>query len=108
MPSSAQAQTVHAYDEKTRRSVEQDGPMPTLHLADRLLSYSAGDLRAVDRNADDAATLLNVARWSKDFLTRPHPALGRAGHVCPYVHAAIREQRFLLTVLRDAGSQQRP
>ncbi|HEY3253533.1 MAG TPA: hypothetical protein VGJ91_06280 [Polyangiaceae bacterium] len=89
-----------------RISGEQEGAMPTLHLADRLLSCPVDGLNVADRNPADAVALLSVARWAKDFLTKPHPALGRSGHVCPYVSAAIREQRFLLTVLRDAASQQ--
>jgi len=81
--------------------------MPTLHRADRVLASSANGLDATDSGDADAVVLTKVARWAKDFLTKPHPALGRSGHVCPYVNAAIREQLFLLTVLRAAGSQQR-
>lgn len=48
--------------------------------------------------------MLRVARWSSDFLTSPHSALGRSGQVCPYVSAAIRSRTFLLTVVRDAAT----
>ena len=74
---------------------------------DELLERSdvAGPLPRHD--AADTQALLHVARWSKEFLTQPHSELGRSGHVCPYVSASIREQRYLLTVLRGAAREQR-
>jgi hypothetical protein len=107
MPKSAQAQTIHGVDDTMRLSVGRAGTLPTLHSADRLLASSADEFDPAARNTADAVTLLSAARWAKDFLTKPHPELGRSGHVCPYVNAAIREQLFLLTVLRKADSQQR-
>lgn len=108
MPYSAPAQTVDGVDDAKRLSAEQHGKtIPTLHLADRLLSSAADGLNTTDRSAADTVALMSVARWAKDFLTKPHAALGRSGHVCPYVNASIREQRFLLTVLRGAEPRQR-
>lgn len=106
MPNSAHTQTIHGVDD-SERSLGEEGSLPSLHLADRLLSSPGDDVFVADRNAADRVALVGAARWAKEFLTNPHPELGRSGHVCPYVNAAIREQRFLLTVLRNAHSKQR-
>jgi hypothetical protein len=79
--------------------------LPTLHQADELLSRSEDDGPLPGRTGAETLALLQVARWSKDFLTNPHPALGRSGHVCPYVAATLREQRLLLTLLRHAATR---
>lgn len=78
--------------------------LPPLVPIHEVLALKEGGDPSSDRTGEDAATLLHVARWSKDFLTNPHPALGRSGQVCPYVSAAIRERRFLLTVVRNAAT----
>lgn len=78
-------------------------PLPLLHLADELLSRSDEDGPLSGQTAAETSALVRVARWAKEFLTKPDPMLGRSGHVCPFVGASIREQRFLLTVLRGAA-----
>jgi hypothetical protein len=107
MPNSALAQTINGVVDAMRLSTEPEEKIPTLHLADQLLSCAADGLDLPDSNAADSLTLRRVARWAKDFLTKPHASLGRSGHVCPYVSAAIREQKFLLTLLHDADSRPR-
>lgn len=72
-----------------------------LHQADVLLSR-VGDELLPGHTAAESLALTRVARWAEEFLANAHPALGRPGHVCPYVAAALRDQRFLLTVLRKA------
>jgi hypothetical protein len=38
---------------------------------------------------DTGAAAGLISDWLRDFLARPHPALGREGHVCPFsAHAA--------------------
>ena len=81
--------------------------LPELHLVEELLGRSAEAGPLAGYSVGDTQALMHVARWSKDFLTQPHPELGRSGHVCPYVSASIREQRFLLSVLHGAESQPR-
>ncbi len=39
-----------------------------------------------------------VVAWARDYLTQPHPQLGRQGPVCPYVQAAMEKRLFLLAV----------
>ena len=107
MSNSAQARATHGRNDTMRSSIEPDETLPPLHLADRLLSSTADGFDTTQENPADVAALRSVALWAKDFLTKPHPALGRSGHVCPFVNAAIREQRFLLTVQRDADAFQR-
>jgi hypothetical protein len=82
-------------------------PLPVLHHADELLLRSADDRPLEGRTAADTDVLMRVARWSNDFLTHSHPALGRSGHVCPYVSGSIREHQFLLTLLDCAATMQR-
>lgn len=38
--------------------------------------------------------------WAHNYLTNPHPALGRSGHVCPWVDASMRRSYFFLTLVR--------
>ncbi|MGD1949077.1 MAG: DUF6875 domain-containing protein [Leptolyngbyaceae cyanobacterium] len=37
-----------------------------------------------------SSALLATARWLEQFLAKPHPTLGRAGLVCPFVPRALR------------------
>lgn len=42
--------------------------------------------------------LRTVADWGRDYLTNPHPQLGRSGPVCPYAGASLKKRLFYLTV----------
>jgi len=42
--------------------------------------------------------LRTVADWAHDYLTSPHPELGRSGPVCPYAGASLKKRLFYLTV----------
>ena len=50
-----------------------------------------------------AAQLADVIQWAREFLCQPHPALGRAGRVCPYAQPALDNGTFWLTVLPGAS-----
>jgi hypothetical protein len=50
-----------------------------------------------------AAQLAAVTQWAREFLCQPHPALGRAGRVCPYAQPALDNGTFWLTVLPGAA-----
>jgi prolyl-tRNA editing enzyme YbaK/EbsC (Cys-tRNA(Pro) deacylase) len=39
-----------------------------------------------------------VVGWARDYLTEPHPELGRQGPVCPYVQTSMEKRLFLLAV----------
>lgn len=82
-------------------------PLPSLHHADDLLSRSsdAGPLPGL--TAAQTVQLRQIALWSRDYLTAPHPELGRSGQVCPYVSATLRDRRLLLTLLEQVKLQQR-
>jgi hypothetical protein len=47
-----------------------------------------GILEARHAAADDPRKLL--ADWVRDYLSQPHPELGRSGHVCPFTAQAAR------------------
>ena len=109
MPNSAVLRAVQNLEsEATRLGVESSGPaLPELLSVDDLLARDVADGPLAGHSLADTRALLHVARWSKEFLTEPHAELGRSGHVCPYVSATIREQRYLLTVLNDAATRER-
>jgi hypothetical protein len=109
LPNSA---TVHSLIESSEDAIHlsfarQGRPLPRLHPIEPLLERSADDEPLPQHSAEDTRALIGVARWAKEFLTQPHPDLGRSGHVCPYVSASIREERFLLTALRHAPTRRR-
>ncbi len=43
-------------------------------------------------------SLEKIVLWAHEYLSRPHPFLGREGPVCPYAQAAMGKALFLLTV----------
>ncbi|KFE68362.1 DUF6875 domain-containing protein [Hyalangium minutum] len=48
---------------------------------------------------EEMSYLRAVARWSRDYLTRPHAELGRPGPVCPWVEKSIQRRLYHLTVM---------
>ncbi|WP_326651765.1 MULTISPECIES: DUF6875 domain-containing protein [unclassified Streptomyces] len=46
------------------------------------------------------AALRTVARWASDYLTNPHPELGRKGPVCPFAQASMDRGTFYLGLYR--------
>jgi hypothetical protein len=109
MPNTAAVHSVReSFDEAIHLAFERPGEaLPELHLVEPLLERAADEGPLANHTEADTRALLYVARWAKEFLTQPHPELGRSGHVCPYVSASIREQRFLLTALHDAATNRR-
>src|SRR5678815_3255190 len=71
---------------------------PHLYTFDEITRLS--DTAVVDGLSHDGAELLQtIANWSRDYLTNPHPALGRSGDVCPWVQASIQTGRFYLSMI---------
>lgn len=52
---------------------------------------------AGDTDQPDVATLLD---WAAEYLARPHPELGRAGPVCPYVRRSLDRRRFYVNIVQ--------
>ncbi|HVH47496.1 MAG TPA: hypothetical protein VM925_34410, partial [Labilithrix sp.] len=73
--------------------------IPTLHRANALLETRRRGETALGVTDEQNATLTSIAQWSKDYLTRPHPMLGRTGHVCPWVDASMRTGCYYITLL---------
>src|SRR5688572_30104998 len=44
----------------------------------------------------DLNALRAVADWTKAFVSRPHPELGRAGTVCPFTPVALERRSLWL------------
>lgn len=52
------------------------------------------------------AHLTQAEQWLKQYLARPHAALGRKGPVCPFVPAALNKRKALVSyVLYHADTQ---
>src|SRR5262245_36964050 len=43
----------------------------------------------IDAHADELPLLASTLAWTRDFLARPHPDLGRSGSVCPYIPRSL-------------------
>lgn len=43
----------------------------------------------VERAQDPDSSLTCIAKWTREFLARPHPQLGRKGAVCPFVPLSL-------------------
>lgn len=46
-----------------------------------------------------------VMHWMREFITRPHPQLGRKGAVCPYVKPAMNQRKIWVGVLETGSSE---
>jgi len=51
----------------------------------------------VRTRAAELPALAEALRWAEDYLCAPHPDLGRAGLVCPYVRVALRTNTIWFT-----------
>lgn len=45
-----------------------------------------------------------ASAWLTEFVMRPHPDLGRAGAVCPFVEAAVRSDSLIVEEVRTSRS----
>jgi hypothetical protein len=54
------------------------------------------------RDERETACLKDMAVWARNFLTRPHPALGRPGAGCPWVEKSIQRRLYHLTLMHEA------
>jgi len=59
--------------------------------------YTPTELEQIQQ---DLPYLLEMMQWTKDFVARPHPDVGRLGPVCPFVPHAIKSNSMRLGVLR--------
>jgi hypothetical protein len=60
-----------------------------------LTLYEPGDLRGRPASPE-FADLRQIATWAVEFLSAPHPRLGRRGPVCPYTRLSMDNNAFLL------------
>jgi hypothetical protein len=85
-------------DEEARMSVTPKHPTTKLFLLEELDDTSrTGELAQADLDA-----LRAVAGWIKSFVSSPHPDLGRAGPVCPFVPGALARHTLWLAPERVA------
>ncbi|WP_381560723.1 tryptophan 2,3-dioxygenase [Streptomyces eurythermus] len=49
--------------------------------------------------ADESSDLREIRTWFTEFLSRPHPDLGREGSVCPFVEPALRAGSLTLETI---------
>ncbi|MEU5583212.1 DUF6875 domain-containing protein [Streptomyces huasconensis] len=43
-------------------------------------------------------SLREIVEWASSYLARPHPEVGRKGHVCPFVKTSMNRGLFYLAV----------
>lgn len=55
----------------------------------------------VDRECHPASTLAGILKWLREFIARPHPDLGRAGSICPFVPASLEMDTIWITEIAD-------
>jgi hypothetical protein len=67
-----------------------------LHLVDEL--HDAGRTNGLAER--DLTALRAVADWVEGFVVQPHPDLGRAGPVCPFVPGALERRKLWLAPQR--------
>ncbi|MBX9259512.1 hypothetical protein H1Q63_37300 [Desmonostoc muscorum CCALA 125] len=48
---------------------------------------------------EDLPHFIEIVEWTKNFLGRPHPHLGRPGAVCPFVPHSLRTNSIRLAVI---------
>ena len=53
-----------------------------------------------------SSALLATAQWLEHFLTKPHPALGRTGLVCPFVPRALKMETIQMVEVSTQGLNQ--
>lgn len=58
------------------------------------------DKESVESQSD---TIRMFKKWALEFLTEPHPDLGRAGPVCPFTGPSVDRQLFWAGVLDDVN-----
>ncbi len=56
----------------------------------------------VDALVQQLHPFVEISRWIRHYLAQPHPMLGRAGDVCPFVRRALNEQTIWLTAIWDS------
>ena len=72
------------------------GPAARPHVVE---ATSAGLL---DCPADDLAAVERALDWARTFLTRPNPAIGRNGPVCPYLKDSFDHHHLFVSCRPDS------
>lgn len=70
---------------------------------DRLLLWSASQVRRGEVPDPHREPLGEILRWSEEFLVSSHPELGRTGPVCPYTAPSLRKDLYYLGMPVDDG-----
>src|SRR6202022_85798 len=54
-----------------------------------------------------AALIATVFDWVRQYLSRPHPNLGREGAVCPFAQTALEADQLSVSISDEAGKSRR-
>jgi heptaprenyl diphosphate synthase len=54
-----------------------------------------------------AALIATVFDWVRQYLSRPHPQLGREGAVCPFAQTALEADQLSVSISEDDGRSRR-
>lgn len=60
----------------------------------------------IDQIQQDLPYVLHIMQWVQSFLAKPHPDLGRAGPVCPFVPHSIKSNSIQMGVIHAKNLEQ--
>lgn len=64
------------------------------------------DKRFPARSAREEAAISATARWLEEYISRPDPAVGRSGDVCPWTRRTLQLGNLSLTSITDSDPSQ--
>jgi hypothetical protein len=77
----------------------------TVDTADVSMSVGAPSLMRiseVDKYCAPTSARATILRWLREFIGRPHPNLGRAGPICPFVPGSLQLDTIWIAEIGDA------
>jgi len=85
---------------------EQDVSSPTSTLHDKATLRGSVDLDGPIMPTEDAVEYQTSLCYFREFLAKPHPAVGRPGPVCPFVPMSLKRNIIYLSVVRTSALTQ--
>src|SRR4051812_22312043 len=79
-----------------RMKLQQRDDLPLLNA----LEVETGEGNAADIAVADRNVYKMILGWTREFLCKPHPDLGREGPVCPFTQPSLTQKLFWVTMIR--------
>lgn len=84
--------------------LEDAASAPTLHAIHEVLALQ-GHSALPGLSSEETRSLRRVALWAQEYVSQPHPELGRSGNVCPWVPGSMRSGKLFFSVLSANAAQ---